>query len=104
MVREAVSAGMERAGSAEQARGMMAGKRYDLVLVNRVFDADGDSGLEFIAAIKASGDTTPMMLVSDYADAQAQAVAKGAMPGFGKSMLGRSELRELLARAAKGPS
>src|SRR5437868_3100678 len=55
---------------------------FDLVLVNRVYDADGSPGLELIRQVK--GDEalkqTPMMLVSNYDDAQREALAAGAEP------------------------
>lgn len=74
---------------------------FDLVLVNRVFDADGSSGLELIRSIK--GDSTdpspPLMLVSNHPDAQDQAVALGALPGFGKAELSSPQTRERLAAA-----
>ena len=40
---------------------------FDLVLVNRVLDADGSSGLDLIRAIKADPDlaNVPVMLVSN---------------------------------------
>jgi DNA-binding NtrC family response regulator len=72
---------------------MLAEKKYDLVLVNRVFDAGGE-GLKFIESLKNAGEATPVMLVSDYADAQAAAVANGAVMGFGKSALGAAEVGE----------
>ena len=37
------------------------------------------------------------MLVSNYPEAQAQAVALGALPGFGKADLGKSRARDALA-------
>src|SRR5437016_1803507 len=62
---------------------------YALVLVNRVFDADGDSGLKLIQQLKAAEDLAqvPLMLVSNYEDAQRDALAAGAAPGFGKAAL-----------------
>src|SRR5438046_2417951 len=66
---------------------------FALVLVDRVLDADGASGLELVRQIEG----VPVMLVSNYADAQAEAVAAGAVPGFGKSALGSAEM---LARVA----
>jgi two-component system chemotaxis response regulator CheY len=67
---------------------------FALVLVNRVFDADGSSGLDLIGAIKAEDELrdVPVMLVSNYEDAQAQAVRKGAVPGFGKAALGQAHM------------
>lgn len=62
---------------------------YDLVLVNRVLDRDGTSGLDLVARIEADAALrrVPVMLVSNYPDAQQQAVALGALPGFGKAAL-----------------
>ncbi len=62
---------------------------YQLVLVNRVFDADGSSGLELIRAIKADPalSSVPVMLVSNYPEAQSEAEALGALPGFGKARI-----------------
>ncbi len=67
-----------------------------MVLVNRVFDADGDSGVDLIRQIKADEalQTTPILLVSNYADAQEEATAAGAVPGFGKAELGRPAMLE----------
>jgi len=64
-----------------------------LVLVNRVFDANGDSGLGLIQEITkhSQADRPPVMLVSNYEDAQATAIAHGALPGFGKSALANAE-------------
>jgi two-component system chemotaxis response regulator CheY len=64
---------------------------FDLVLVNRVFDADGASGLDFIKRVRAEAGSRPppVMLVSNYEDAQKDAIAAGAVPGFGKAALGQ---------------
>ncbi|HVS39350.1 MAG TPA: response regulator [Gemmataceae bacterium] len=82
------------ASTSVQALDQLRQAKFDLVLVNRVFDADGDSGLELIRRIKADDAlrATPVMLVSNYADAQQEAVKAGAEPGFGKSALGRPEM------------
>lgn len=74
---------------------------YDLVLVNRLTDADGSQGLELIRALKGdpSLSSLPVMLVSNYARAQADAVALGALPGFGKSELRDPKTREMLEAA-----
>jgi hypothetical protein len=75
------------AATAADARRRLESGGFDLVLVNRILDADGSSGLTFITAHIASGDATPAMLVSDRPDAQQSAIAAGARPGFGKSAL-----------------
>lgn len=65
----------------------------DLVVVNRLMDLTGDSGLDVIAAIKADAALAgvPVMLISNYPDWQARAEAAGALPGFGKAQLGSAE-------------
>ena len=99
MLSEEFGADVERAATAEEAfRAVQAG-HYDLVLVNRVLDADGTSGPGLLQRLLSNEVTraTPTMLVSDYADAQDAAVALGATRGFGKNALTSSETRELLA-------
>jgi len=71
---------------------------FALVLVNRKLDADYSDGLEIIKAIKAdpSVAAVPVMLVSNYAEAHQEAVAVGALTGFGKAELTRPETEEKL--------
>jgi len=59
----------------------------DLVLVNRVFDRNGADGVAVIAEICAQEATPPVMLISNFAEAQQRAEAAGALPGFGKAAL-----------------
>ena len=72
------------------------GADVDLVLVNRLYDADGSPGLDTVKAI-ADADGPPVMLVSNYEEAQSHAVAAGAQPGFGKGDLGTPAADEKLA-------
>ena len=54
---------------------------YDLVLLNRIYDATGTEGLETLRILK-SNDTTsnfPVMLVSNFDEAQQAAVTAGAV-------------------------
>src|SRR5207244_3754452 len=75
---------------------------FDLVLVNRILDRNGASGVAFISQLKQDDALAgvPVVLVSNYMDAQQQAVARGALPGFGKAALGDAKtvdkLRALL--------
>lgn len=89
---------MEAVDSAEEALGAMRRRRYDLVLVNRIFDRDGDSGLALIERIKTDADlaATAVMLISNYPAYQAQAEQLGAAPGVGKSTLSSPEALERL--------
>ena len=62
---------------------------FDLVLVNRVFDIDGTPGVDLIRSMKAEPGLAglPVMLVSNYEDAQVEAQSLGALHGFGKADL-----------------
>src|SRR5262249_46978859 len=79
---------------------------FDLVLVNRVLDYRGESGLDFISRVKEDESLRqgPVMLVGNYEEAQQQAVERGALPGFGKSALGHprtlGRLRAVLGEPA----
>lgn len=87
---------VRRVDTAEEAIEALEGGPFGLVLVNRVFDADGGSGLELIRQVKAAKPGQAVMLVSNFEDAQAEARAAGAEPGFGKAALGRPETAEVL--------
>jgi two-component system, chemotaxis family, chemotaxis protein CheY len=81
--------------TAAEALEWVENESFALVLVNRVFDWDGASGLELIGRIKEnSANLVPVMLVSNYEDAQADAVKAGALPGFGKASLGEAAMLE----------
>ena len=71
---------------------------YDLVLINRKLDIDYSDGMEILRRLKQdeSLKSVPVMLVSNYADAQEQAVAAGAEYGFGKSEYNAPEVVERL--------
>lgn len=71
---------------------------YALVLVNRIFDADGTSGLEVIPRLRELKRAPPVMLVSNFYASQQQAEALGAVPGFGKGNLHDPETHAQLAK------
>lgn len=73
-----------------------------LLLVNRVLDGRfdvGGSGIELIKTVAGQADASPTMLVSNYEDAQQEAVAAGALPGFGKSHVGDSATKQRIVEA-----
>lgn len=76
-------------------------------LVNRALDGDfsAEVGQTIIARAAQASDPPVMLLVSNIAEAQAEAIALGAMPGFGKSSLYAPEtaqaIQAALARAAR---
>jgi two-component system chemotaxis response regulator CheY len=82
-----------RADTRDEALDELRSGPFNLVLVNRVSDLDGSPGLELIRAMKSDPALadSPVMLVSNYPDAQDQAVALGALRGFGKSQLNDPE-------------
>lgn len=73
----------------------------DLLLVNRVLDGwyTDESGPRLVAEAVSRG--VPVILISNYSDAQAAAVAAGAAPGFGKTEV-RSEKAARAVRGALG--
>lgn len=73
---------------------------FDLVLINRKLDADYTDGIEILRTIKADGSlkSLPVMIVTNYAEYEAAAVAEGAEYGFGKAGLNDPATHELLAK------
>ena len=73
----------------------------DLVLLNRELDYgfEPTTGVEMIKTLKPKFPKLKMMLISNYPDAQAAALAAGALPGFGKRELGSPRAKELLRGA-----
>jgi CheY-like chemotaxis protein len=79
--------------------GKLKAGEFHLVLINRKLDADYSDGIEILRAIKADDATAnlPVMLITNYPEHQAAAVAAGALRGFGKLKYHRPETRERLA-------
>jgi two-component system chemotaxis response regulator CheY len=98
MLRYQFGAEVVAAASGDEALAQLGQAEFHLILVNRVFDRSGDEGLAFIQELLADPQLrqVPLMLVSNYADAQAQAVAAGAQPGFGKDALTHGATLSLL--------
>ena len=57
----------------------------DLLLINREPVGFEREGLELVRELCRGKAGVKVMLVSDYVDAQDEAVTAGALPGFGKS-------------------
>ncbi|MBX3394637.1 MAG: response regulator [Phycisphaerae bacterium] len=75
-------------------------RSYDLVMFNRLIFDDGSEGIELLrrAKVEPSLAATPMMMISNFAEAQARAVAAGGVPGFGKDSIFAESTCELLSR------
>ena len=78
----------------------------DLVLVNRKLDRDYSDGLDLVRFLKSNPRTAgvPVMLVTNYANHQDEAVAAGALRGFGKLELDRAETLERLSAVLGAPA
>lgn len=69
-----------------------------LLLINRVLDGrfDARSSLAMIQELARRDEAPAMMLISNYPDAQAEAQAAGALPGFGKNDLSNPDVAQRL--------
>lgn len=88
--------------NAREAQAHLTAGTYGLVLINRRLDADGSSGITLLEQLHLQAPAVPLMLISDRADAQAEAVEKGALEGFGKSELKSDETAARIRAALEG--
>lgn len=72
--------------------------KYDLVLINRKLDEDYSDGMEIVKAIKGDAElaSVPVMLITNYCQHQEEAIAAGAIRGFGKMEYNKPETLERL--------
>ena len=72
---------------------------YALILINRIIDRDQSEGMAILDELKSNPrtDRIPVMIISNYQEAQDVAVAAGASPGFGKAALDTPRTFELLS-------
>lgn len=91
---------IQRAHSHDEALKLATDTPFDLVLINRLLDADGSPAMDVLNELKATPATAeiPVMVVSNFEDAQKTAVQAGAVQGFGKAALDSNETKELLAQ------
>ena len=82
------------------------GNRPDLVLFNRElgYGFSETEGVRVIEQLRKSNPSLKMMLVTNYPEVQAAAIAAGALPGFGKRELGTARVLEVLRDAMKEPA
>jgi two-component system, chemotaxis family, chemotaxis protein CheY len=73
----------------------------DLILFNRELDYGFEpaTGVEMIRVLKQQHPDLKMVLITNYPEVQAAAIAAGGMPGFGKRDIGSPHARELLRGA-----
>lgn len=90
---------VDRVMFVDEAVSALADRAYDLVLVNRLIFEDNSPGIDLIHRMRAAPHSrgVPVMMVSNYPEAQAQAIAAGAVTGFGKDHLFKPETADRLA-------
>ncbi len=78
----------------------------ELVLFNRQVDYGFNSyeGLDLIREIHASHPKAKLMMVTNYPEVQAAAIAAGATPGFGKRELGSQRVKDLMKAVLGTPT
>jgi two-component system chemotaxis response regulator CheY len=78
----------------------------DLLLLNRElgYGFDETMGVEVIRSLRSKYPNVKMMLVSNYADAQAAAIQAGALPGFGKREIGSARVPAMIREALELPT
>ena len=96
---ESLGASVDQVALPRDAVDRLRRESFDLVLVNRKIDQDYTDGAELITMLKDAEIDVPVMLVSNFPEAQQQAVTMGALPGFGKSELGRASTRDRINAA-----
>lgn len=74
-----------------------------LLLVNRVLDGDLNAadGVDLIRQVRLRDNAPRAMLISNYEQAQREAEAVGALPGFGKAQIGSAEAARRLQEAMR---
>ncbi len=85
-------AAIATAATRQEAFAWLKANQAAVVLVNRLFDEDGDSGIDFLREAKAAHPGTAFLLVSNLPEAQAEAQAAGAVAGFGKAELNSTKM------------
>lgn len=89
LIESSFGATVVQAHRREEALAALRGDAYDLVLVNRKLNQDYSDGLDVIRAMKDDQALArvPVMLITNFAEHQREAINAGAEPGFGKDNL-----------------
>ncbi len=90
-----------RIDSTREALEALEKEHFDLVLVNRKLDIDYTDGTILIQEMKSNPafSKIPVMLISNYPEYQQEAVKLGAVLGFGKAEIGKTETIQKLKAA-----
>ena len=87
-----------RAHSFDEAIKLAMDSPFDVILINRVVDADKSDGMAILHELKSQPSTAevPIMIVSNFQEAQDMAVESGGVRGFGKAALDDPATRDTL--------
>ena len=87
----------------DELEALLAKGHADLLLLNRELSwgFHDMGGVDLIRKLRGLHPELRMMLVSNYPDAQAAAVAAGGVPGFGKREIGTPRVGQLIRDALK---
>jgi CheY-like chemotaxis protein len=93
LVEQNFDAQVQQVHDLEGALAALENRRPDLVLVNRKLDIDYSDGMAIVRHLKSQPRWAdiPVMLITNYPEYQAEAIAAGAVVGFGKQELRNSE-------------
>jgi len=72
--------------SSDEIKACLNDNPESLCLLNRIFE-NGEEGLKVIKELKQAYPNVKFMLISNYDDAQQEAITLGAIQGFGKYKL-----------------
>ena len=89
---------VDRVMFVDEAKQALQSQPYNLVLVNRLIFADSSDSMplvEFVAG-DMGASAPPIMMVSNFEDAQERAMTAGARRGFGKAALDDPAALDLL--------
>lgn len=91
---------IDRVMFVDEAIKKMTVNQYDLVLVNRLIFADGSEGIELHSRVRDNPAVrpAPIMMISNFKEAQERSVFAGGVPGFGKNSVFDPSTRELLSQ------
>ncbi len=99
LVEGSFNAELVRAHGWDDAEKILGEEPFQLVIVNRKLDRDYTDGMNIITQIKAAPKlaSVPVMLLTNYPEYQDEAVAAGAVRGFGKLEFNDPQTKVMLA-------
>ena len=105
VVKDACNGSTVWAHTKEEALKILSGNpnEFSLVTINRLLDKDHSEGMETLIAIKNNPELShiPVMIISDFEEAQNKAISAGGVKGFGKTSLKTKEARNKTVELVK---